>query len=53
MGYKVLNKNKEVTAATATSKKGRDTMLVLQKVLSNLASFCIIELAKIALKSIK
>ena len=30
MGYKVLNKNKEVAAATATSKKGRDIMKTIR-----------------------
>ena len=36
MGYKVLNKNKEVTVPPATSKKGRDIMLTLQAILIGL-----------------
>ena len=51
MGYKVFNKNKEVTAVTVTSKKGRDIMLLF--ILKETARFCIHELLKIALKAIK
>ena len=54
MGYKVLNKNKEVTAPPVTSKKGRDIMLVLlQHVLIGSATFCVQQLIKIALDAIK
>ena len=54
MGYNVLNKNKEVTAVTVTSKKGRDIMLVLlQHVLIGSATFCVQQLIKIALDAIK
>ena len=51
MGYKVLNKNKEVAAVTVTSKKGCDIMLLF--ILKETARFCIHELLKIALKAIK
>lgn len=54
MEYKVLNKNKEVTVTAATSKKGRDIMLVLlQHVLIGSATFCVQQLIKIALDAIK
>lgn len=47
-------KNKEVTVTAVTSKKGRDIMLVLlQHVLIGSATFCVQQLIKIALKSIK
>lgn len=53
-GYKVLNKNKEVTVTAVTSKKGRDIMLVLlQHVLIGSATFCVQQLIKIALDAIK
>ena len=53
MGYKVFNKNKEVTAPPVTSKKGRDIMLVLlQHVLIGSATFCVQQLIKIALDAI-
>ena len=51
MGYKVLNKNKEVTVTAATSKKGRDIMLLF--ILKSSAAYCIQQLIKIALDAIK
>ena len=51
MGYKVLDKNKEVAAATATSKKGCDIMLLF--ILKSSAAYCIQQLIKIALDAIK
>ena len=51
MGYKVLNKNKEVTAVTATSKKGCDIMLLF--ILKSSAAFCVQQLIKIALDATK
>lgn len=51
MGYKVLDKNKEMAVTAAISKKGRDIMLLF--ILKETARFCINELLKIALKSIK
>ena len=53
-GIKHWIKNKEVAAVTATSKKGRDIMLVLlQHVLIGSATFCVQQLIKIALDAIK
>lgn len=50
----ILNKNKEVAVTAATSKKGRDIMLVLlQHVLIGSATFCVQQLIKIALDAIK
>lgn len=51
MGYKVLNKNKEVAVTAATSKKGRDIMLLF--ILKSSATFCVQQLIKIALDAIK
>jgi hypothetical protein len=49
--YKILDKNKEVAAVTATSKKGRDIMLLF--ILKSSAAYCIQQLIKIALDAIK
>ena len=53
-GIKHWIKNKEVAVTAATSKKGRDIMLVLlQHVLIGSATFCVQQLIKIALDAIK
>lgn len=44
-------KNKEVTVTAATSKKGRDIMLLF--ILKSSAAYCIQQLIKIALDAIK
>lgn len=49
-GIKHWIKNKEVAAVTATSKKGRDTMLLF--ILKSSATFCVQQLIKIALDAI-
>lgn len=51
MGYKVLNKNKEVAVTAATSKKDCDIMLLF--ILKSSAAFCVQQLIKIALDAIK
>ena len=50
-GIKHWIKNKEVAVTAATSKKGRDIMLLF--ILKSSATFCVQQLIKIALKSIK
>lgn len=50
-GIKHWIKNKEVAAVTATSKKGRDIMLLF--ILKSSAAYCVQQLIKIALDAIK